>query len=232
MPTTVDWIQTVFNTLYLLIVWGLALDMAIRYRRRAVPRPRTARWILISILTLAFGDSFHLLPRIYRVLIGPDAAPAWVMDGIALGLFLSSVTLSFVYFFWQIYAARKFDLAWGAGMWFLTAVFILRLILLLFPQNQWGGEPNAWKFYRNIPFTIQGMGVVWLFLRHAGEQPPRTARALRTAGYAIIASFAFYIGTLVGTLWHPAFGSLMLPKIVAYVVAVVQLYRVEFRLPA
>ncbi len=230
MSTTVDWIQTVFNVSYLLIVWGLALDMAVRYFRREVSSPPTAVWIMISIFTLALGDSFHLVPRIYRTLIGPASAPPWVADGIALGLFLSSVTLSFVYFFWLIYAARKFDLAWGAGMWFLTLVFFLRLILLLFPQNQWGGEPNAWKFYRNVPFTIQGIGIVWLFLRYAGEHPPHIARAFRIAGYAIIASFAFYIGTLVGTLWHPAFGSLMLPKIVAYVVAVVQLYRIEFRL--
>jgi len=232
MSPLIDWAQTIFNSIYLTIILLLFGAMIRRYRRIEPAQRRSASPILLATLALALGDSFHLVPRIYRTLAGisPEATPPDLVQWIGLGLFASSLTLSFFYLFLQLYARQKFDLPWDGLMWFLVACFVLRLGLLFFPQNNWGGEPTLWKFYRNIPFTLQGAGVSWLLLRHAGGQPPETSRRLKIAAYTIIVSFVCYIATLVGTLWHPAWGSLMLPKTIAYVVAIWQFHRANLDL--
>ena len=90
-------------------------------------------------------------------------------------------------------------------------------------------EYTPWKFYRNIPFVVQGVGVIILFLHYAKRASAATEKLLRGTAYTIVASFAFYIATLVGVLWNPLWGMMMLPKTLAYVVAVWLLYRVEFK---
>jgi len=231
MSVIMDWMQTVFNIGYMTIVWILVIAMAVRYGQLGATRRRTALWILIAGFTLAFGDSFHLVPRLYRTFSGIslEATPPDLAWWLGFGLFASSFTLSFFYLFLQIYGWRKFDLAWDVWMWLLVLCFLVRVGLLFFPQNDWAGEPTMWKFYRNVPFALQGAGVVWLFLRHAGEQPPAVAHWLRIAAYGVVISFVCYIATLIGTLWDPMWGSLMLFKTMAYVVVAWKLYQVEFQ---
>lgn len=231
MSVVVDWTQTITSIIYLLVVWTLAVAAFVHSRRLDAARRRIAVWVLLGLFILAFGDSFHVIPLAYRTFAGiaTDATPSALAQWIGFGLFFSSFTLSFFYLFLQVYCWRKFDLTWDAGMWFLTACFVVRVGLLFFPQNNWAGEPSLWKFYRNIPFTIQGAGVAWLLLRHAGGQPAHIGRWLRVAAWAIVASFACYIATVVGTWWHPIWGAFMLPKMIAYIVAVWAFYQAEFQ---
>jgi len=52
---------------------------------------------------------------------------------------------------------------------------------------------------------------------------------LKATACAILISFVCYIATLVGTLWNPIWGSLMLPKTIAYVITIYKFYQVEFQ---
>jgi len=231
MSPIIDWIQTGFNTVYLTIVWIFLVVMATRYRHLDAARRRTAFWILIMVFALALGDSFHLLPRIYRPFAGiaVEETPATLSQWIGIGLFASSFTLSFFYLFLQVYCWRKFDLVWDDWMWFLLICFVLRVGMLFFPQNNWAGDPTVWKFYRNIPFVAQGVGVTLLLLRYAGGQSVAASRQLKTAACAIVISFVCYAATLIGTLWSPIWGSLMLPKTIAYLVVIAKFYQVELQ---
>ena len=231
MSPIVDWIQTGFNVVYLTIAWIFLVVMVTRYKHLNAPRRRTAFWILLMVAALALGDSVHLIPRIYRSFAATavDATSATIAQWIGFGLFASSFTLSFFYLFLQVYCWRKFNLAWAGWMWFLLICFTLRVGILFFPQNNWVGVSTTWKFYRNIPFVAQGIGVIVLLLRYAGTQKAAASRQLQSAAYAIIVSFVCYAATLIGTLWNPIWGALMLPKTIAYLVVIAQFYKVEFQ---
>ncbi|HEY89187.1 MAG TPA: hypothetical protein G4N98_05570 [Thermoflexia bacterium] len=217
------WVETVFLVVYLCFAWGVFVKMLRRYVPQAAISRQHSFWALAAVFALAFGDSFHLLPRIFAALT--TEMEYWV----TWGLVVDSFIISFFYLFLAIYAQRKFKLAWDGWSWLLVAALGVRLVLLLAPGNDWfGAAPAAWKFYRNLPFAVQGGGVVVIFLRHAGELSPESARRLRGIAYSILISFGFYFATLVGTLWQPYWGAMMLPKTMAYMVAVWLLYQEEF----
>ncbi|MFP4345530.1 MAG: hypothetical protein ACLFU8_12620 [Anaerolineales bacterium] len=225
MTRAVPFVEFTFNTLYLGFAWVIFVLMLQRYPRLPPSRRRTAFWVVAALFALAFGDSFHLLPHNYAILAGRINHPA-MGRWLGLGRAISSFTLSFFYLFLLLYARRKFDLEWDALSVLLVAACVVRLALLFFPQNHWfTAEPTPWKFYRNIPFALQGLGVVGLLLAHANGN-----RRLRIVASAISASFLFYGATLVGTLWAPIWGVMMLPKTLAYVLAVFHLYRLELTL--
>lgn len=225
MAKVVPFIEFTFNALYLGFAWVIFVLMMQRYPRLPASRRRTAFWVVAALFTLAFGDSFHLLPHNYAILAGRMDDPA-MWRWLGLGRAISSFTLSFFYLFLLLYVRRKFDLAWNALSVLLVVAFVVRLALIFFPQNQWfTAEPTPWKFYRNIPFALQGLGVVGLLLAHANGN-----RRLHIVAFAIIASFLFYGATLVGTLWAPIWGVMMLPKTLAYVLAVIYLYQMELTL--
>lgn len=229
MPSFVTLFEFTFNLVYLTSIWWLCARMARAQPRQPVAARRAARWVGAATFVLALGDTFHLAPRSLGALSALLGRPVDTSWWVGFGLLASSVTVTLFYAFLTLYVYRKFDLAFDAGFWVLAAAFVARLALLAFPQNHWFGEAApAWRFYRNIPFTVQGAGVVLLLLRQAGRDVPQVAHALRIAAYAIVISFLCYFATLVGARWSPAWGAMMMPKTVAYVFAVAWLYRLEF----
>ena len=217
------WVETVFLVVYLLFAWGIFVKMMRRYAPQAAINRQHSFWALAAVFTLAFGDSFHLAPRIFAALT--TEMEYWV----TWGLVVDSFIISFFYLCLAIYAQRKFKLAWSGWLWLLVSALGVRLVLLLAPGNDWfGAAPAVWKFYRNLPFAVQGGGVVVILLRHAGELSSESARRLRGIAYSILVSFGFYFATLVGALWQPYWGAMMLPKTMAYMVAVWLLYQEEF----
>lgn len=94
----------------------------------------------------------------------------------------------------------------------LLAIALLRFGLLLPAANQWTrlDPPLDWSIYRNLPLFFLGLGVAFLILRDA----PRSERALRTLGWLIIASYAFYAPVVFVAPLYPWVGSLMVPKTV------------------
>ncbi len=219
------WIETVFLVVYLLFAWGIFVKMLRGYSTQTESSRQHSFWALVAVFALAFGDSFHLLPRIWAAFSSGMGMDYWI----TWGLVVDSFIISFFYLFLTIYALRKFKLVWDGWSWLLVAALGLRLLLLLAPGNDWfGAAPAAWKFYRNLPFAVQGVGVVVILWRHAEQLSAESARRLRGIVYSILVSFGFYFATLIGTLWQPYWGAMMLPKTMAYMVAVWLLYQEEF----
>ncbi len=231
MPVQVEIAQTVSNVLYLLFAWGFFIAVIPRYAAMTTEKKRAAFWAVAALFVLAFGDSFHLAPRLVEVPARLLGQPVDMGGWLGFGLAASSFTLALFYFFLTLYAWRKFQLPWNVWMWFLAAMCVVRSLLLLFPQNAWGSEVfTPWRYYRNIPFVVQGAGVVLLFWQAARRVPALPARLLNGIGWSIIVSFACYTATLVGVIWSPLWGVFMLPKSVAYIVLVWLLFRLEFAL--
>ncbi len=225
MPKGALIFEAAFNVVYMGTVWGL---VALGIIRSAKGGSRLNRkrfgWLLVALLALALGDSFHVIPRTWEALI-PGSVPPQTF---AFGNFASSFTLVFFYLALQLYAWRTFELTWDWKMWLLVAFALARLVIIFFPQNDWGNMRSPWKFYRNIPFVLQGAGVVWLFFTHARELKEPQRRWLRRVAWGIIISFACYIATLIGTWWNPVWGVMMVPKTIAYLYVAILLYRIEF----
>ena len=88
------------------------------------------------------------------------------------------------------------------------------------PQNDWTGlAPVSWGIYRNIPFTIMGIIMVWLFFIQKKD------RAFRWMWLAILLSFAFYLPVVLWADVSPMIGMLMLPKTCMYMWMVVMGYK-------
>ncbi len=225
-----SWPVTAINLTYLCILWALFIAATVRIPRLSVERRRSAIWILAAFFLLAFGDSFHLISQAYETVTGINPlSPFLGLTWAGFGRLASSVTLTIFYLCLLFYCQRKFDLRWTGWMWLPLAGFAVRLVLLAFSQNNWDGGRTLWSIWRNIPFVIQGVGVMALLLQQAPHHSPPLRRQLQTLAYAILVSFATYAGTVVGVFWHPAFGALMLPKTIAYVAVVWLLYSIEFR---
>ncbi len=225
-----SWPVTIFNLTYLCVLWALFAVATVRFLRLSVERRRIALWVWAAVFLLAFGDSFHLISQAYETATGINPlSPFMGLTWIGFGRLASSLTLTIFYLCLLLYCKRKFSLRWSGWMWLALLGFVMRLALLAFPQNNWDGERTLWNIWRNIPFVIQGVSVMALLFQQAPHHPLPLRRQLKTLAYAFLVSFATYTGTVIGVFWHPAFGALMLPKTLAYVVTVWVLYSIEFR---
>ncbi len=225
-----SWPVTTFNLIYLCVLWVFFIAAIVRIPRLSVERRRNALWVLTAFFLLVFGDSFHLISQAYEVVTGVNPlSPFLGLTWVGFGRLASSFTLTIFYLCLLFYCKRKFGLRWSGWLWLWLVSFAVRLVLLAFPQNNWDGERTLWSVWRNIPFIIQGVGVMAVLFQQALRQLLPLRHQLRALAYAILVSFVTYTGTVIGVFWHPAFGALMLPKTIAYVVAVWLLYSIEFR---
>lgn len=116
----------------------------------------------VMAVVLSSGDSFHLIPRVYALLTTGLEANAFALG---LGKLITSITMTIFYVIlyfilegvWQ--PDKKLKLASRIVLFALTA---LRIILCMFPQNDWFSyEGNLlWGILRNIPFALIGIGVI------------------------------------------------------------------------
>lgn len=179
----------------------------------------------IMSVTLGFGDAFHLIPRIYALLTtGLENHAA----SLGFGKFVTSITMTIFYLIlykiWKIRFniedAKKLDIT----MYVLAAI---RIILCFFPQNEWfiNNSSVAWGIYRNIPFTIMGLIMIYLLYSYGAKHKDRDFKNL---AIAVILSFGFYAPVVLWGQENFLVGMLMIPKTLAYVWVILIGYK-EFK---
>ena len=91
----------------------------------------------------------------------------------------------------------------------------LRIVLCLFPQNNWfRPEGNlAWGIYRNLPFAVTGLCLVILFFLSGNTG----GYGLWLMSVAIIISFSCYFPVVLLAKKKPMVGMLMMLKTMAYI---------------
>lgn len=170
----------------------------------------------VMTLVLVFGDSFHLIPRIFAAI--DQAGDYHVMLG--LGKLITSITMTIFYLILFFIYSMRYKYRNTGLMVSVVVLAIARIVLCLMPQNDWTGEdPVTWGIIRNIPFTIIGIIMIILYFKE------RKDSAFKWMWLAITLSFAFYIPVVLWSDLSPMVGMLMLPKTCMYVWAICMGYK-------
>lgn len=168
--------------------------------------------VLFGILTLvlAGGDSFHLVPRIINAFKNSyEQYEFWA----GLGLMVSSITMTIFYIILYsacelLGAAEQITTTYTCMKYVLIAFAIVRMIICLFPQNNWFRKEGnqKWCVIRNVPFMVVGVIAVY------------GCMAVSQIGMAIaiVISFGCYFPVVFLAKKKPMIGMLMIPKTIAY----------------
>lgn len=168
---------------------------------------------LMAVL-LGVGDAFHLVPRAYGLLtIGLEANAA----ALGIGKLITSITMTVFYvILYHIYRVRYNKTSNKKLTGWVYSLAIVRIVLCLFPQNDWlnYNQPLSWGIYRNIPFAILGVTLIWLFYIESKKVKDPDFKHM---WLAITLSFLLYAPVVLFASTYPLVGVLMIPKTLAYV---------------
>ncbi len=201
-------VETLFNIFYLLTVAIISIIFFVR----PVASPLTLIAALMALI-LVLGDSFHLVPRI--IAQTRDKKTKRLQIALGRGKQTTSVTMTIFYLLlWHyglLVTSHNVHIISTVLVYFLG---LLRIVLCLMPQNRWTDSTPSYKWgvLRNIPFTLQGLLVTWLFFYLRGS----FAQA-GTVSLMILLSFAFYLPVVLWAQKNPKIGMLMLPKSLSYI---------------
>ena len=210
--------ETVFDIVYLCFAIGTGLIMITKGKSQLI---RQAGWMTFL---LGAGDSFHLVPRVYSLWSGGLEAHA---AALGVGKFVTSITMTIfyviLYAIWKEYFHVGDSVELGGKRlktqtltWTMWGLAIIRIVLCLFPQNEWlvYKQPLSWGIIRNIPFALMGVLIIWLFAEKNKEVPNSPFHWLPLA---VTLSFAFYLLVVLFANTWPLMGMLMIPKTLCYV---------------
>lgn len=212
--------ESIFDIIYLLGVVGMGIYLLKNSKNKVT---KLYGWMAVI---LGAGDAFHLIPRVIALLsAGPngDLTSAFIQYEVSMGFgkAVTSITMTvfylILYIIWKEYYQVKNTKTISIVLLVLAAV---RIIVGLFPQNMWlvHNQPLDWAIYRNIPFAIMGIIMIYLFYK---ESQNRANDPFKWMCLAITLSFGFYIPVVLWSDVNQAIGLLMIPKTLAYVWVVV-----------
>ena len=221
-------VEIMFNIAYLIAIYAIVILM-IRNMDRVAPADQpVAKCIMWAFLLLALGDTGHVGFRVIAYAMGGlETQP--VLFGmpislVGLGTLATAITVTFFYVFmldaWRV----RYDRRYGWFEYILLAAAALRLIIMVFPANEWGKvvPPQPWSLIRNAPLTVLGLGVAYLILRDARAT---NDRIFFWIGISILISYACYLPVILFVQRAPMVGMLMIPKTLAYVAIAIITYR-------
>lgn len=206
--------------IYLLSLIVFAVIMKIRHADVPIDsvlhREEKARFFFgfLLVLLLLLGDSFHLVPRIMACFRERSERLTFFLG---LGNLISSITMTI---FYNIlirlgdsleYSGDMFNLWTEQTILWLT---VIRLVLLLFPQNAWfsGRENIRWAVIRNVPFILIGVMTVFGFVNLISHAVRYGASFYIQIIAAVTFSFLFYLPAAIFGRRKPVLGMLMIPK--------------------
>ena len=226
-PRPADLFEAVFDISYLVFDLIAAIIFFIWANGRVL-------FDLYGILTLVLciGDAFHLVPRVVRALRGTNPQ---IKRYLGRGLQISSITMT-VFYILLMYIWKETFPQFSLAPAIVCAVWIsatIRIIICLFPQNNWTGDnsqasgtkqangaPQAsdtlrlrMGIMRNAVFVVTGLCVMWLYASSGAANGLEMQRMV----WAIAISFACYLPVTVLSRRYPLVGMLMIPKTCAYI---------------
>ncbi|MFR4977375.1 MAG: hypothetical protein ACLUDG_00425 [Butyricicoccus sp.] len=202
-------VETTFDVVYLITV----ILLGVRMMQRSKGNKQYYLFGVMAVV-LGVGDAFHLVPRAAALCTSGLES---FTTALGIGKFVTSITMTIFYILLYFVWRRRYAIHGKGGL--TAAIFglsALRIVLCLFPQNAWTSAqaPLSWGIYRNIPFTILGILIIYLFYREARV---RNDKAFRNMWLTIVLSFAFYLPVVLFADQIPVIGMLMIPKTCAYV---------------
>lgn len=202
-------VETLFDIFYLVGVVTLGIMMIVKSQGS-----KQYRLFGIMAVVLGLGDAFHLVPR--AVALCTSGLENFTV-ALGIGKFITSITMTvfyiILYYIWRIRYNIKDKNIYTILVYGMA---IIRIVLCLFPQNAWTIEnsPLSWGIYRNIPFTIMGIIIVYLFYKSSRKE---NDELFKNMWLTIVISFGFYLPVVLFADIVPIIGMLMIPKTLAYV---------------
>jgi hypothetical protein len=218
-------VEVIFNIAYLIVVWGLVGLMAMRFHQVDEANRKVAKRFVLAFALLALGDTGHVGFRVIAYARGGlEANPALVGAGALSTAYTVTLFYMLMVDVWRLRYNKPLG-AFGVG---LLAAGVARLIVMLFPQNEWWQviAPYNWSLLRNAFLVVQGVGVMALILRDAIKQ---NDRPFIWIGAMIALSYLFYAPVILWAQAMPMLGMLMIPKTCAYVAIAIIVYRALYR---
>ena len=213
--------ETLFDTLYLTSVIAIGMIMILKAGNN-----KQFKLFGIMAVVLGVGDSFHLIPRAYALLTtGLENNAA----ALGIGKFITSITMTIFYVILYYIWRQRYNIKGRKELTFsIYALAIVRIVICFLPQNEWlnYNAPVLWGIYRNIPFAIMGIIIIYIFNSEVKKHGDTNFKFM---ALAIILSFALYVPVVLWGNTVPLVGILMIPKTLAYVWVVLMGYN-EFRL--
>lgn len=220
----VIYMQGIMETLFDVVYLSTVIIIGVIMITRSGDNKQYKMFGIMSVV-LGSGDAFHLVPRSYALLTtGLESKAA----ALGIGKLITSITMTVFYVILYYIWRNRYDIKERKG---LTAsiylLAIIRIVLCLFPQNDWLNyyAPVSWGIYRNIPFALMGIIIIWLFYT---ETKKHNDKNFRFMWLAIVLSFGFYIPVVLWADTISIIGILMIPKTLAYVWVVLMGYN-EFK---
>ncbi|HSN65694.1 MAG TPA: hypothetical protein VLS94_03595 [Fusibacter sp.] len=202
-------IESLFDVIYLTTVVTLGIIMIRKSKGNQ-------QFLLFGIMAvvLGLGDAFHLVPRM--IALNTTGLEDYTVS-LGIGKFITSITMTLFYIILYYVWRKRYNVV-GKGALTLS-IYVLaatRIIISLFPQNGWtsADSPLSWAIYRNIPFALMGILIIYLFYKRTVAHKDS---AFKFMSLTIILSFAFYIPVVLWGDVVPMIGMLMIPKTCAYV---------------
>jgi hypothetical protein len=207
------YIEIGFNILYLVVVWTMIIIMSLRIKEVPSENQKIANLFRWAFFLLALGDTGHVGFRVAAYALGGLEQNSLL---VGIGALATAVTVTFFYMVMLYIWKARFNGKFGLLEYVLLASVPVRLIVMAFPQNDWGNviPPVFWGPFRNLFLVILGMGVLYLYLRDSVKAKDRLFRWM---GYCIFFSYLFYTPVILFAREIPIVGMLMIPKTIMYV---------------
>jgi hypothetical protein len=210
-----------FNILYLIVVWTMNGIMSIQMDRVPQKDRKVADLFRWAFVLLALGDTGHVGFRVAAYALGGIEKNNLL---IGMGALATAITVTFFYVVMLYIWKERFHGKFGLLEYILLASVPVRLIVMAFPQNDWGNSvpPIFWGPFRNLFLVILGVGVLYLYLRDSIKAKDRLFRWM---GYCVFFSYLFYTPVILFARDIPIIGMLMIPKTIMYVAIQVLAYK-------
>jgi hypothetical protein len=207
------YVEIGFNLLYLVVVWTMTVLMSLRLPEVSRADYKIANLFRWAFFLLALGDTGHVGFRVAAYALGGLEQNSFL---VGVGALATAITVTFFYvlmlYIWKV----RFNAKFGWFEYLLLASVPVRLVVMAFPQNDWGNvePPVFWGPFRNLFLVILGVGVLYLYLRDSVKAQDRLFRWM---GYCVFFSYLFYTPVILFAREIPVIGMLMIPKTIMYV---------------
>lgn len=205
--------QAIMEILFDIVYLSLVISLGIIMIRNSKSNKQYFIFGIMAV-TLGVGDSFHLIPR------GLALATTGLENfsfSLGIGKLITSITMTLFYIMLYFVWRERYNIKGKNGLTaMIYSLSFVRIALCLLPQNQWTSinSPLSWGIYRNIPFAILGIIVIFLFYTSSRKH---NDHAFKNMWLTIVLSFIFYIPVVLFSKQYPLVGILMIPKTCAYV---------------
>ena len=212
--------ETIFNIAYLLVIYILVILMITRLVRKPGVLIKAASVLTAAFLLLAIGDTGHVGFRVIASLNGGLEANSFL---VGIGSLATALTVTVFYMLMMEFFSSYSEKKHSGIYWFVMCAGVIRIIFMLFPGNNWGGETDlVFSWVRNGILTVMGIIIAVLMLKHgikSGE------RILKVFGVLILISYGFYLPVILFVHINPSIGVLMIPKTCAYIAMAAVAYK-------